>query len=344
MSRPDTDQRVRLEDVAAHLGISMATVSLALRGAPGPSEKTRRRVFEAVELLGYRPDRAASALARGKSLNIGVVTHLSDAFHALLVEGLYEASQSEHCEIILSAATPSRSEFHAAQTLLDSRCEVLILLGPHGTDEEIIRLSKDKPVISVGRKVEADTVDVVRVLDRAGVNLGVRQLAELGHQRIVYADGGHGPLAKERREGYREGMQAAGLAAETLILDSGHSRNLIDQTVEGILALEHTPTAVVTSDDECAVGLVESLRLAGIAVPNQISVLGYDDSPVSRLLHVALSTVSQNPAEQAQAAVKAAMERLRGDRSEPVEILLEPQIILRSTTAPLTAEGIRQTS
>jgi len=301
-------------------------------------------VLEAVELLGYRPDRAARALARGKSLNIGVVTNLSDAFHALLIEGLYEASQSKHCEIILSAATPSRSEFHAAESLLDSRCEVLILLGPHGTDEEIVRLSELKPVVSVGRKVVAETVDVVRVLDSAGVGLGVRHLVELGHERIVYADGGRGPAAKERRDGYSEAMQAAGLAAEALILSSGHSRASIDRTVDEIRGLDPSPTAVATSDDECAVGLVESLGRAGIIVPDQISVIGYDDSPVSRMPHVALSTVSQSPAEQAQAAVTAAMERLRGERTEPVEIVLEPRIVLRTTTGPPSTRGVRYTS
>ncbi len=335
MSSSDNDlRRVRLDDVAAYLGVSTATISLALRGAPGPSEETRKKVFEAVEQLGYRPDRAARSLAQGKSLNIGVVMNLSDAFHALLVEGLYEASQSENCEIILSAATPSRSEFHAAQTLLDSRCEVLILLGPQGTDEEIIRLSKDKPVISVGRKVEADTIDVVRVLDRAGINLGVCKLQELGHKRIVYAEGGQGPSARERREGYIDAMNKAGFGSETLILKSGHSRDSIDRTVAQIRALNPIPTAVATSDDECAVGLVESLRRSGIAVPEKISVIGYDDSPVSRMPHVLLSTVSQNPAEQTRAAVRAAMERLNDERSEPIEIVLEPHIVLRSTTAP----------
>lgn len=338
MSDRAASRRVRLEDVATHLGVSTATVSLALRGAPGPSEQTRRRVLEAVDLLGYRPDRAARALAQGKSLNIGVVMNLSDAFHALLVEGLYEARQSGQCEIILSAATRSRSELRAAETLLDSRCEVLILLGPHGTDAEIVRLSEYKPVVSVGRKVVGDKVDVVRVLDRVGVGLGVRHLAALGHGRIVYADGGRGPAAKDRREGYLEAMLAAGLGTESRVLRSGHSRASIDRTVDAIRALEPSPTAVATSDDVCAVGLVESLGRAGITVPDQMSVIGYDDSPVSRMPHVELSTVSQSPAEQAQAALKAAIERLRGLRSEPVEIVLEPRIVLRATTAPPAAD------
>ena len=119
-------RRVRLEEVAAHLGVSTATVSLALRGAPGPSEETRQKVLEAVELLGYRPDRAARSLAQGKSLNIGVVMNLSDAFHTLMVEGLYEASQSEQCELVLSAATPSRSE--ASRGRDSAR---LAVRGPH---------------------------------------------------------------------------------------------------------------------------------------------------------------------------------------------------------------------
>lgn len=333
-------RRARLEDVAAHLGISTATVSLALRGAPGPSEETRKKVLEAAELLGYRPDRAARALARGKSMNIGVVTNVGDAFHALLVEGMYEAAESEQCEIVLTAATRSRSELRAAETLLDSRCEVLVLLGPHETDEEIVRLSEEKPVVSVGRKVIGDRIDVVRALDHVGVGLGVHHFVEIGHERIVYADGGTGLAATERRDGYNEAMRAAGLAAEALVLGSGHSSASIDATVDAIRALEPRPTAVVTSDDECAVGLVKALGRAGIAVPDQISVLGYDDSPVSRFQSVGLSTVSQNPTGQAQAAVAAALERLHGKRSKPVEIVLEPRLVLRATTAPPAPAGV----
>ena len=150
-------------------------------------------------------------------------------------------------------------------------------------------------MVSVGRSVVGERIDVVRVLDSAGVSLGVHHLVELGHVRIVYVDAGHGPAAKYRREGYVHAMQAAGLADEVLVLRSGRSRALIDRTAEAIRTLEPNPTAVVTSDDAFAVGLVESLGRIGIAVPNQMSVLGYDDSPVARMPHVELSTVEPEP-------------------------------------------------
>ncbi len=334
MSEGADPRRVRLEDVAAHLGMSTATVSLALRGAPGPSEQTRKKVLEAVELLGYRPDRAARALAQGRSLNIGVVMDLSDSFQVLLVEALYEANETEQCEIVLSAATRSRSELRAAETLLDSRCEVLILLGPHGSEEELLRLSEHKPLVCVGRNVRGDKIDVVRVLDAAGVGMGIRHLIDLGHARIAYADAGRGAPAKDRREGYLTAMQVAGLGEHARVLASGHSRTGIDRTVEELLRLDPRPTAVATSDDECAVALVEALGRAGVDVPGQISVIGFDDSPVSRMPHVQLSTVSQAPVAQARAALATAAERLRGERTEPVEIVLQPRIVARTTTAP----------
>src|SRR4029450_9301746 len=123
-------RRPRLEDVAARVGMSPASVSMVLSGAPGPSAATRERVLEAAAELGYRPDRAASLLARRRTHLVGVLMVAGSAFHAELVEDLYEAAERQGYDVVLSAVTRTRDERRATETLVDFRCEALVLLGP----------------------------------------------------------------------------------------------------------------------------------------------------------------------------------------------------------------------
>ncbi len=124
MSGPfDLGRRPKLEDVAAEVGVSTASVSLVLRGAAGPSEDTRRRVLEAAARLGYRPDRAASLLARRRSGLLGVVFDVRSDHHGELVEDLQEAAEQHGYDIVLSTVTRTRDEQRATETLVDSRCE-----------------------------------------------------------------------------------------------------------------------------------------------------------------------------------------------------------------------------
>src|ERR671932_2587107 len=122
-------RRPRLQDVAAEAGVSPASASLVLRGAPGPSGATRERVLDAAARLGYRPDRAASLLARRRSRLIGVVMDVGSTFHAQMVEDVHEAADQHGYDLVLSTVTRTRDEARAIETLPVSRCEALIMLG-----------------------------------------------------------------------------------------------------------------------------------------------------------------------------------------------------------------------
>src|SRR3954447_23482339 len=124
------DQRPRLEDVAARVGVSTASASLGLRGAPGPSAQTRERVLAAAAELGYRADRTASLLARRRRRLLGVLLDVRNPFHAELAEEVHVQADRSGYEVVLSTLTRDRDEARAVETLLDFRCEALILLGP----------------------------------------------------------------------------------------------------------------------------------------------------------------------------------------------------------------------
>jgi DNA-binding LacI/PurR family transcriptional regulator len=327
-------RRPRLADVAAEVGMSTASVSLVLRGVPGPSAATRERVLDAAARLGYRPDRAASLLARRRSRLIGVLMNVRSAFHTELVEDLHESVERRGYDLVLSTVTRGRDEERAVETLVDSRCEALVLIGPEAPAARLAALDRQLPVVALCRRIPAAGVDVVRVDDAEGVDQAVGHLASLGHRSITYLDGGPGPVAADRRRGYRRAMRRHGLADQTRIIPGDHSEAAGSRAARVLLDDGELPTAVVAFNDASAVGLLDALLRAGVAVPGVVSVVGYDDSPLSRLAHVNLSTVNQSTRLLTEHAIAAVVERLDGARTTHREVVLPPRLVVRGTTAP----------
>jgi DNA-binding LacI/PurR family transcriptional regulator len=329
------ERRVRLDDVAAEVGLSTASVSLVLRGAPGPSAATRERVMAAAERLGYRPDRAASLLAAHRSRLIGVLLDVRSTFHAELVEDLHETVEQHGYDLVLSTITRSRGEQRAVETLLDSRCEALVLLGPDAPAARLAALDRQLPVVTVSRRVGAAEVDVVRVADDVGVGQAVEHLTGLGHRDIAYLDGGPGLIATERRHGYQGAMRAAGLAERSRVLSGGPDEEAGMRVARALLdGGGPLPTAVVAFNDRSAVGLLDVFVRSGVDVPGQVSVVGYDDDLVARLAHVALTTVGQDTGKLTEHAIALLVERLDGTRTEHREVVLPPYLVIRGTTGP----------
>jgi DNA-binding LacI/PurR family transcriptional regulator len=325
--------RPRLEDVAARLSLSTATVSLVLRNIAGPSERTRQRVLKAVAELGYRPDRAASLLASRRSRLLGVMVDIHSPFHAELVEHLEAAAEQVGYDLVLSPQTRRRDERSATETLLAYRSEALILLGPLAPAAVLAELNRRAPVISVGRRITGAQLDVVRTADDIGVGRAVDHLVGLGHRSIAYVDGGKGVIATDRRRGYRSAMRRCGLEEHIRIVHGDGTEQGGERAGRHLLDSSDPPTAVVAYNDRSAIGILTVLRRAGVDVPGAVSVTGYDDDTLARLACFDLTTVSQNTEEQAREAVTAAVERLDGGRTTPREIVLEPSMVIRGTTA-----------
>jgi DNA-binding LacI/PurR family transcriptional regulator len=328
------DQRPRLADVAARAGVSPASVSLVLRGAPGPGAQTRRRVLEAAAALGYRPDRTASLLARRRRRLLGVMLDVRNPFHAELVEEIHGEADRIGYEVVLSTLTRDRDEERAVGTLLDFRCEALLLLGPDAPDDALGKLAAQVPAVSVGRRVAGQDVDVVRSADDVGVAAALAHLESLGHRRIAFVDGGRGAVAATRRRGYRTAMRRAGLAAAARIIPGDHTEEGGVRAGRLLAAEADPPSAVVASNDRLAVGLLDAFVRAGVDVPGRISVVGYDDSTLARLAHIDLTTVNQDAPAQARHAVAAAVSRLDEGRTGRREIVLRPHLVVRGSTAP----------
>ncbi|SDU81715.1 transcriptional regulator, LacI family [Microlunatus sagamiharensis] len=330
---PARTGRPTMLDVAEAAGVSRALVSIVFRGAPGASEQSRAHVMEVADRLGFSPNRSASLLKLRRNRHLGVAMDVRSTFHAELVEGIQAAADSAGYEVVLSAVTSGRPEERAVSTLLDFRCEALLLLGTGLDDDALTELARRVPLVLVGGARARGALDVVRSSDERGSGLVVDHLATLGHQRLVHVDGGPTWTSTERRRGFRRALDRHGLR-EVTVLSGGNDEAAGARAAERLLDAEELPTAVCAYNDRVAIGVLERLGRAGVTVPDDVSVTGYDDTAFAGLLAIDLTSVNQEAQLQARGAVEAAVERLDGGRSEVAERVFEPRLVVRGSTAP----------
>ncbi|NGO10734.1 LacI family transcriptional regulator [Streptomyces sp. HC44] len=329
-------KRPTLADVAARAGVSTALVSIVMRDAKGASAATRERILQAAREIGYRPDARARLLRSRRSRLLGVQFGLQHPFHADLVEGIYAAAEPAGYQIALSAVTAGRGERRAVETLLDDRCEALILLGPQAPAKRLAELAGQVPVVSVARRLRPSVpgLEVVRTADDEGARQAVDHLVALGHRDIAHIDGGRAPGAADRRRGYRTAMNRHGLSEHIRILPGGLTEEEGAEAARTLSTARPRPTAVLAFNDRCATGVLDLLLRSGIAVPGDISVVGFDDSHLARLAHIDLTTVGQDIARLAHLAVSRAVARLERDGVPAGEDVIAPRLVVRSTTSP----------
>ncbi|MFI5609309.1 LacI family DNA-binding transcriptional regulator [Amycolatopsis sp. NPDC051903] len=331
-----------MEDVAARAGVSRALVSLVMRGSPKVSAQRRAAVLRAAEELGYSPHVMARSLASRTSTVLGVmVNDLRNAFFADVVEGLDAAAQAAGFDLILNTGgrVPSR-ESAALRSLLSFRPAGLILLSPVVPASAIEAAARQCPVVLVSRTSRASGVDTVNDDGEAGSALAVGHLVSLGHRRIAHLDGGGAAGAAARRRGFRQAMRAHGL--EPVVVPSEHTDTAGAKAVLELLNAYdrgELPSALVAGNDFNAVGAISALEEHGLRVPADVSVVGYDNTSLAALRHVSLTTVDQPRTELGRLALEALLERVRGERVEPVRHLLHPSLVVRSTTAPAQHRG-----
>jgi DNA-binding LacI/PurR family transcriptional regulator len=321
--------------------VSVALVSIVMRGAKGAGAATRERVLRAAEEIGYRPDTRARLLRSSRSRLLGVQFGLHHPFHTDLVEGIYAAAEPAGYQVALSAVAPSRSERQAVEALLADRCEALILLGPEVPAARLADLAAQAPVVSVARRLRPAPpgVDVVRTADDEGARQSVEHLVALGHRDIVHIDGGRAPGAADRRRGYRTAMNRHGLADRVRVLPGGLTEEDGARAARTLLADGPRPTAVLAFNDRCATGVLDAFLRAGVPVPDEVSVVGFDDTSLARLAHIDLTTVAQDIPRLAELAVGRAIARLEGETApDGGEAVIAPRLVIRGTTAAPRAQ------
>jgi DNA-binding LacI/PurR family transcriptional regulator len=327
-------RRPTMADVAARAGVSRTLVSFILDGKPGASEETKQRVLAVAEEIGYQPDSAARLLARGRSRTLGVLMDVTQLFEAELVTGIYPAAEELGYEVLLSANLPDRAESVPIDALLSHRCGGLILLGPTSDLDYLRMLAEKVPVVVVGRRLPLRPgLATVRTNDAKGIRLAVDYLAGLGHRDIHHVDGGTDPGSVERRQAYRAAMRKHGLSDHARIVAGAHNEAAGATAAKEMLTEPTLPTAVLAGNDRCALGVLDVFTRAGIDVPTDLSLIGFDDSALSDNPRIDLTTVHQDAAAMAHHAVRLSVAMLESGPSDELDVVLEPTLVIRGTTA-----------
>ncbi|AYD04441.1 LacI family DNA-binding transcriptional regulator [Neorhizobium sp. NCHU2750] len=326
---------VTLEDVARAAGLSRAQVSRALRGDPGVTPATREMAETAARRLGYRPNLAARTLASAQSRSVGIVIgEPLNPFHMLLAQALDERLAANGFDSIVSLrAINDQAVLRESDRLLSMRAQGVFLISTPESDEAIAALANALPSVFMGRQLQDLNVSSVSADDEDASARAIEHLIDLGHRRIAHIEGGSKPGAIERKRGYQRAMAQADLP---IIEVSGEHD--IDSGRRGVAALLDNgdlPTAIFADNDLTAIGAINELRRRGTSVPQDISVIGFDDIPASGTETISLTTVRQDAGSHAAAAVEL-MDGLLAepDGAREFRVVESPLIIRRSTASP----------
>jgi DNA-binding LacI/PurR family transcriptional regulator len=329
-----------MDDVATAAGVSRALVSLVMRDSPQVSPHRRERVMAAATELGYRPNAMARGLASRRTNTIGVLLNdLHNPFFAEIAAGIEQVASSADYRVIISTGgrRPAR-ERAMVSALLEHRPDGLILVSPRMRSADVLTAAAEAQVVLVGRRVRAGDLDVVINDEDHGARLVLEHLVGLGHERIVHVDGGKGAGAGARRTAYAQAMRAFGLERHAAILPGDFTEEAGVRAAERLLAAGDLPTAVFAANDLVAAGLLDRLEVAGVGVPGDVSIVGYDNTFLAALHHMSLTSVNQPRPEIGRLAVELLLERLDG-RREPEVRLIRPTLVVRRTCGPAPARA-----
>jgi DNA-binding LacI/PurR family transcriptional regulator len=296
-----------------------------VRGADGVAAPTRDRVMAAVQELGYRPNAAARNLVQRRTNLLGVVVwDLANAFDADLVKRLeHHASARSYTTVVSNTGGHPELEASRIDALLEQRVDGIALVDFTGDRAVLSRLLAARvPVVMVS--CWADYADCVAVDDAAGIELAVEHLAGLGHARIGYVDqpSMEATTRRTRAEAFERALERRGLPVRWRFSEDDPE-------------IAAGPTGLVAATDHIAVGLIERLEAAGVLVPGDVSLVGFDGIAIGALARIALTTVAQPADDLAREAVALLLNRIdRGHDAPPEQHRLPPSLVVRGSTAP----------
>lgn len=334
MERP---HRPTIHDVARHAGVSKSLVSLVLRGAPNVSDTRRQAVLAAMDALGYRANSLARGLVEQRTRIIGVMaSDLHNPFFVELIAGILEEADALGYRTLLGTGRRAQvGEEAVIESLLGLPVDGVILLSPVVDLESLAVASRSAPTVVTGRAdIAADAIDTVVVDDVAGAILAVEHLASLGHHHIAHVTGGDARGAAERRRGYERAMVNLGLSRFVQVVPGRFTDEAGYRAAHLALGNEPRPTAIFAANDLAALGALAAIEEAGLAVPQDISLVGYDNTQLSGLQHISLTSIDQLGFEMGRLAVNALDERVSQGRLESRRDVLKPRLVQRRTTAP----------
>jgi LacI family transcriptional regulator, repressor for deo operon, udp, cdd, tsx, nupC, and nupG len=332
-----------ISDVAKRAGVSVATVSRALRGLPNVAPSTRARVLQAADALDYVADPHASRLAAGRTRTVGIVVPLfTQWYFTQVVSGAEAVLAAAGFDVLLYNVGDSDGRDRFLRTLpFRKRVDGVIVIDlPLDAAQQQALASAGTPVVLVG--IPSERLPTVAIDNVAAATMGTRHLINLGHERIglianLPDDPLHFTAPLERRRGYQQALEQRGLPVRPeLDVPGGFSLQGGAEAMAQLLAVDEPPTAVFAESDEMAIGALKTIRDAGLRVPDDLSVIGFDDHDMAEF--VGLTTVAQPVVAQGEVAAQLLL-GMTGGSAAPEHVTLPTKLLVRRTTGPPAAEG-----
>ncbi|PZG23695.1 LacI family DNA-binding transcriptional regulator [Nonomuraea aridisoli] len=336
-------RRVTIADVASHAQVSVTAVSKVIRNAYGVSPAMRERVRAAIEELGYRPQAAARGM-RGRTFTIGLMLpHIRNPFFADIVDGLAEYLQStDYQAFMIQGGATRKVESRAVDALMDRQVDGIIMVAPLASKARLEEVAREKPTVVLARHERSSYYDTVSDDDEAGAELVVNHLLALGHRRIAHITHQDDSQARPsdllhniRAATYERVMREHGLAGEIAVAKSFYHERGGYEGARELLSRSPRPTAIFAGADQAALGALAAVHEAGLAVPADVSVAGYDNTHLAALPCIDLTSVDQDGAVMGGAAGKLLLERIEG-RTSAVRFTVTPTLVVRGSTGPTT--------
>ena len=341
---------ITIRDVAREAGVSVATVSRVLNNSASVTGDTRDAVLRTVERLGYRPNANAQALATQVSDTIGVVVmDVSDPFFGALVKAVDTVAQRLQKHVLINNSYhQADKERHAIEVLMRQRCNALIVHAKALGDEELGSFMQQVPgMVLVNRIIPGFAHRCVCLDNVSGALMAMRMLQQHGHQRIGYLGSAH-PIEDndQRRSGWLQALNEQGIAPADSWCASGEpDLQGGEAAMVELLGRNLQLTAVFAYNDSMAAGALAALKDNGIAVPQQLSVVGFDDIPISRYTDPQLSTVRYPIVSMAKLATELALKGAAGELDSSAQHCFMPTLVrrhsvaVRQNVAPVTNSG-----
>jgi len=334
-----------IRDLALKLNISISTVSRALRNAPDVNPETKKAVLELARSLNYEPNRVAQSLRIKKTNTLGVVVpEINLHFFSTMISGIQEYAASHGYSIMICQSMESlKTEKSNIQMLVSNRVDGLLisLSSETKTYEHLEQLIQKKiPIILFDRI--SDELDVSKVIvdDRDGAFKGVELLLKTGCRRIAYIGGPENLyVSNQRMKGYLDALQSYNIQPDAMLIS--HCHELHDEPVEvakQLLDMPERPDAIFCMNDPVAIIVMQVLKGRGIRIPDEISIVGFTNEPVSQYIEPSLTTIAQPAYEMGQATAELFIQQLdQNETARPVTRVLPTELVIRNSTRKLMA-------
>ena len=337
MSKSAQDKQATVYDIARVAGVSASTVSRILNGSAKVAEDKRLAVEDAIRELNYRPNLMALYLKTGQSMTLGVLTQYVDSpFSNEMLRGVENALQgSKYAPLIASGHWNAEEEVERLRLLIDRRVDGIIILTGHVNQPALLEFSQQVPIVATGHNINTDRVRTFSINNRLGGYMATRYLLDLGHRQIAHIVGLPDQNdAIERQRGYRQALVSSGIEYDPeLVVQGDFAEAGGFNAAKQLVASGKKFSAIFCANDQTCYGAILGLKQCGLRVPEDVSLIGFDDLPFSTFSNPPLTTVRQPIYETGIAMVNTLLGLIE-NTEQTIDELPELSIVVRDTTMP----------